>query len=135
MAEQYGVAIKAELKRLLDSFNREEQYVKAIAAISASGLPISCLIVDDSLTETTLTALMGSTVQSAERVNLEINHGDPKLVFIQGENGDFLLVECGTGALGIVFNQPVYLAQLFLHDIQRVEETCTKLAPLFLGSD
>jgi len=135
MAEEYNGAIKAELKRLLDSFNGEEQYVKAIAAISASGIPICCIILDDSLTETTLTVLMGSVFQSAERVNAEMSHGDPKLVFIQGEKGDFLLVECGTGALGIVFNKPVYLAQLFLRDLQRVEETCTKLAPLFLGRD
>ncbi|MDD1778485.1 MAG: roadblock/LC7 domain-containing protein [Candidatus Helarchaeota archaeon] len=135
MAEQYDVAIKAELKRLLDSFNQEEPYVKAIVAVSASGLPICSVILDDSLPETKLTILVESAFHSAGRVNLEINHGDPKLVFIQGEKGDFLLVECGTGTLGIVFDKPVYLAQLFLHDLQRVEETCTKLAPIFLGRD
>ena len=128
-------SIRQELTDLIRILNKEEEYVRAIAIITGAGLPIASIIHDVKLDDVRLAAMMASAVSLAERINMELYHGSVKLIFIRGEVGDFLVVECGDGALVVVFNEGAYLAKLFLQDLQKIEGVCEKIAPFLKGRD
>ncbi|MFX1296364.1 MAG: roadblock/LC7 domain-containing protein [Promethearchaeota archaeon] len=125
-----------QLKTLMLALRVYTEGVKAISLISESGLPIATVVREGEKVNENLIATLGSAaLATGGRINIELTNGDLEKVIIQGKCGIFLVVECGSGALIILFNKYMNLPQLVFKDIKIIDEMRKKIAPILMGSD
>ena len=129
-------AFEQYLKTLMDTMSRYTDAVKAISLVSREGLPIATVIREgEELDENLIANMAASAYALGDRINIELRNGDFERVIVQGKQGIFLLVGCGTGVITIVFDKFRNLPQLVNRDIRLIDEIRTQLAPFLTAED
>ena len=124
------------LQTLMDTMSLYTEAVKAISLVSGEGLPIAVVVREgESPNEDLFAHLAASAYAMGDRINIELVHGDFERVIVQGKRGIFMLVQCGTGVLTIIFDKFRNLPQLVYRDIRLIDEIRNQLASILTIED
>ena len=120
--ENTGENLDDILKKLLTAIPE----VKAVAIVSAEGLPIASAL-PQGVDETRIAAMTAALLSLAERSVIEMDKGEFEQLYVKGTEGYLLVLQAGPNAVLVVSTtKDVRLGLIFL-DCKR---TCEKIAKL-----
>ncbi len=95
--------------------------VHAVALINIQGIPISTILPEGS-DDTKVAAITLALVTLGERACREYKKGNLNILFIQGENGKFLIVDCGPDfVLTLSLDAKISKEQLFTEHFKTID--------------
>lgn len=97
--------LKSILKSILQELNASSSDIEASACISNDGFNIAAVLSKDINTDR-YSAMCASLLALANRAAQEIQHGEFKLLLIEGEQGVMLLVQAGKDSILAIAAKP-----------------------------
>ncbi|MHA1274089.1 MAG: roadblock/LC7 domain-containing protein, partial [Promethearchaeota archaeon] len=83
-----------QLKYLLESLMENIDGIRSAAIVSAEGLIVQSIL-EESVSEIKLAAMTATILSVAERVLVELNSGRLDVCILQGDEGNFVVMEAG----------------------------------------
>jgi len=118
--------INQQIKDCLNELRFSATGIMDIAVVSIEGLPITSIVIEN-VEETRFAAMTAAILSLGERVAQELNKGQLKKVFVEGENGYIITMQAGENAvLTVSSTKDAKLGLLFL-DMQRAAEKIAKI--------
>lgn len=93
------------LKSILRELNASSTDIEASACISNDGFNIAALLGKE-INSDRYSAMCASLLALANRAAQEVQHGELKLLLVEGENGVMLLVQAGENAILAIAARP-----------------------------
>ena len=119
-------AINEQLKNCLNDLRFRSPGIVDIAVVSIEGLPITSIVIEN-VEETRFAAMTAAMLSLGERVAAELNKGNLKKIFVEGENGYIITMQAGENAvLTVSSTADAKLGLLFL-DMERAAKTIAKI--------
>ncbi|MHA1687675.1 MAG: roadblock/LC7 domain-containing protein [Candidatus Heimdallarchaeaceae archaeon] len=118
--------INEQLKNCLNDLRFRSPGIVDIAVVSIEGLPITSIVIEN-VEETRFAAMTAAMLSLGERVAAELNKGNLKKIFVEGENGYIITMQAGENAvLTVSSTADAKLGLLFL-DMERAAKTIAKI--------
>ena len=110
------------LQDLLQKFVNSTPDIQGAALVSPDGLPISSILSAE-MDEERTAAMSAAMLSLGERIGQELARGVIERIFVEGEKGYSILVNCGTEAVLLVLaNKAAKQGLLFLETKRLVSE-------------